>query len=205
MQFDLNISKNKIFSFIKEKTQKNIEKNITIIKEYWDEYTNSMPSYISMENEKEIIFLIKNYVSINFISKYFKITKKQVENLATKYGSNADLFIKSEDKKDSRLFSKMQIIRASENFNFICPLCFKTLDITKLNTITGHHIRPFAKGGLTSQDNCLPLHTQCHLDDFKLLHAQLFNDDIIYSVKYFNLLKKKFKDEKSGVEDFLLK
>ncbi|GMO56027.1 MAG: hypothetical protein Ta2D_00070 [Rickettsiales bacterium] len=205
MQFDFTISKNKILSFIKEKTEKNIEKNVGIIKDYWNEYTNSMPSYISVENEEQIIFLIKNYVSTNFISNYFKITKKQVENLATKHKCNADLFIKSEKDSNNRLFSKMQVIRASENFNFLCPLCFKTLDITKLNTITGHHIRPFAMGGLTSQDNCLPLHTQCHLDDFKLLHAQLFDEDVIYSAKYFNLLKKKFKEINSGVSDFLPK
>ena len=79
-------------------------------------------------------------------------------------------------------------------------MCFKPLDINDLKTLTGHHIQPFARGGKTTKDNCLPLHVTCHFEDFKLLHSALFDStDPIYSLKYFNELKAKLKNEESGI------
>ena len=71
--------------------------------------------------------------------------------------------------------------------------------ITNIKSLTGHHIQPYAMGGKTSIDNCLPLHTKCHFDEFKILHSALFDsNDPIYSAKYFNSLKERLMQEKSG-------
>lgn len=157
--------------------------------------------------EKEILFMIKHSVSLKFIKKYFKInSSKLVIDIAKKYKCQSYILSGYTENAAARCFSKNQIIRACEDFNYICPMCFKPLDIIDYKTVTGHHILPFARGGRTLKDNCLPLHVRCHFEDFKILHSVLFDSaDPIYSAKYFNKLKDKLMLRQSGMNYILNK
>lgn len=194
-----------------EKNQKILSiKNKNKIKNYFikneillDKYDLIRSNYLY---EKEILFMIKHFVSINFIKKYFKLnSNKYIIDIAKKHKCQSYILSSFTENIKARCFSKNQIIRACEDFNYICPMCFKPLDIVKISTVTGHHILPFARGGETRKENCLPLHVRCHFEDFRILHSVLFDsEDPIYSAKYFNLLKEKLNNKHSGM-DYLLK
>lgn len=154
--------------------------------------------------EDQIVFLIRHFVSLKFISKYFDVSPEYVKEIAKKNKCHSQLLSNFTESINARCFSKSQLLRACEDFNYICPMCFKPLDITNISTLTGHHIQPFARGGETNKDNCLPLHVSCHFDDFKLLHSSLFDsDDPLYSAKYFNELKDKLQNVESGITSIL--
>ena len=185
-------------------------KNKNKIKDYFikneillDKYDLIKSNYLY---EKEILFMIKHFVSINFIKRYFKLnSSKYIIDIAKKYKCQSYILSSFTENVKARCFSKNQIIRACEDFNYICPMCFKPLDITNMSTLTGHHILPFARGGETRKENCLPLHVRCHFEDFKLLHSVLFDSsDPIYSARYFNLLKEKLNNRQSGM-NYILK
>ena len=185
-------------------------KNKNKIKDYFikneillDKYDLIKSNYLY---EKEILFMIKHFVSINFIKRYFKLnSSKYIIDIAEKYKCQSYILSSFTENVKARCFSKNQIIRACEDFNYICPMCFKPLDITNMSTLTGHHILPFARGGETRKENCLPLHVRCHFEDFKLLHSVLFDSsDPIYSARYFNLLKEKLNNRQSGM-NYILK
>ena len=185
-------------------------KNKNKIKDYFikneillDKYDLIKSNYLY---EKEILFMIKHFVSINFIKRYFKLnSSKYIIDIAKKYKYQSYILSSFTENVKARCFSKNQIIRACEDFNYICPMCFKPLDITNMSTLTGHHILPFARGGETRKENCLPLHVRCHFEDFKLLHSVLFDSsDPIYSARYFNLLKEKLNNRQSGM-NYILK
>ena len=192
-------------NIIKKEQKHRVKKNNKQIKAYYlkNNASNFICSYEN-EQEKQIIFMIKHFVSINFITQYFNTSPDYVKKLATKHKCCSQISSNFTENINARCFSKNQILRACEDFNYICPMCFKALDITNIQSLTGHHIQPFAIGGKTTKDNCLPLHASCHFADFKLLHSALFNsEDPIYSAKYFNFLKERLKSEKSGI-DFVL-
>ena len=185
-------------------------KNKNKIKDYFikneillDKYDLIKSNYLY---EKEILFMIKHFVSINFIKRYFKLnSSKYIIDIAKKYKCQSYILSSFTENVKARCFSKNQIIRACEDFNYICPMCFKPLDITNMSTLTGHHILPFARGGETRKENCLPLHVRCHFEDFKLLHSVLFFFFYpIYSARYFNLLKEKLNNRQSGM-NYILK
>ncbi|MDR2527147.1 MAG: HNH endonuclease [Rickettsiales bacterium] len=200
-----SFSKTQLNTFIKENVAQKRTINKIVANKYWDRYENSLTKRITTSLEKKIVILIENYVSIPFIAREFNLSIKQIKIIAEKNKCSSNLLINEKENRNERLFTKLQIVRASEEFNFICPMCFKTLDVIKINTITGHHINPFARNGETTLSNCLPLHVACHFDNFKLLHRALFDiDNTIYSVRYFNLLKQKLRDLPSGVKDFSL-
>lgn len=200
----LNFSDDELISFIKNDQKSRIIINKEEIKRYYLQNNNEDIIELNCKYEKEIIFMIKHSVSLKFIVKYLKVSEKYVKNIATKYKCNSQLLSSFTENENARCFSKNQILRACEDFNYICPMCFKTLDITDINSLTGHHIQPFAVGGKTIKDNCLPLHVKCHFEDFKILHSALFDtSNPIYSAKYFNLLKKKLQKEESGMTSIL--
>lgn len=197
--------KNLTIKFLKEEQKERLIKNTEQIQSYFlQKCENSCKDNTEYEYEKEILFLIKYSVSLKFLAQYFKVPEEHIKKIATKHRCYSQLLSNFTENVNARCFSKNQILRTCEDFNYICPMCFKPLDITKIHTLTGHHIQPFARGGKTAKDNCLPLHVNCHFDDFKLLHSALFDSaDPIYSAKYFNLLKEKLKTEKSGI-DYIL-
>lgn len=193
-----------------EKEQKILSfKNRSKIKDYFLKNEILLEKYDLIKSnylyEKEILFMIKHFTSIGFIKKYFKLNNsKCIIDIAKKYKCQSYILSSFTENIKARCFSKNQIIRACEEFNYICPMCFKPLDIVNISTITGHHILPFARGGETRKENCLPLHVRCHFEDFKILHSLLFDsNDPVYSAKYFNLLKEKLSKRQSGM-DYLL-
>ena len=192
--------------FLKEEQKERVIRNIEQVKDYFlQKCKNNCKDTTEYEYEKEILFLIKYSVSLKFMVKYFNVPSEHIKKIATKHRCYSQLLSNFTENINARCFSKNQILRSCEEFNYICPMCFKPLDITNIHTLTGHHIQPFARGGKTTKDNCLPLHVHCHFDDFKLLHSALFDsEDPIYSAKYFNSLKAKLQNEKSGI-DFVLK
>ena len=198
-------SSNKILKYIKKEEKVKINENKKQIKFYLKN-TFKNTKNLKDEFEDEIIFMINNSISLNFISNYFGLNKKYIEEIAKKNQLSSKLIKSYNENIEARCFTKNQILKTCEEFNYICPMCFKSLDITNFQTLTGHHIIPFAKGGKTSKDNCLPLHISCHFSDFKLLHSALFDsEDPIYSAKYFNELKNKFQKEESGITLILKK
>lgn len=197
-----NTSPKELLKFLREEQKTCIIKNREQIKDYYvkNSLEDSIENY-KYEHEWEIIFMIKHFISLKFIKKYFNISTDYVKKIAIKNKCHSQLLSDFTENEEARCFSKSQILRSCEDFNYICPMCFKSLDITNTNTLTGHHIQPFARGGKTTKDNCLPLHLNCHFDDFKLLHSVLFDStDPIYSAKYFDSLKNKLKKEKSGID-----
>lgn len=194
-----------------EKSQKLLSiKNKDKIRDYFrkNEILSERFNIIKVNHiyEKEIIFMIKHSVSLNFIKKYLEVNNsKLIIDIAKKHKCQSYILSGFTENIKARCFSKNQIIRSCEDFNYICPMCFKPLDIVESKSITGHHIWPFARGGETRKENCLPLHVRCHFEDFKLLHSVLFDsEDPIYSAKYFNSLKNKLYTRQSGM-DFILK
>lgn len=199
------MTKDITIKFLKEEQKIRVIKNTEQIKNYFlQKCENNCKDTNEYKYEKEILFLIKYSVSMKFLSKYFKVSEEHIKKIATKHRCYSQLLSNFTENVNARCFSKNQILRTCEDFNYICPMCFKPLDITKISTLTGHHIQPFSRGGKTIRDNCLPLHVNCHFDDFKLLHSTLFDsNNPIYSAKYFNLLKEKLRNEKSGIEFIL--
>ena len=202
-----------------EKVLDSLEKNQKLlsiinknkIKEYFRKNDILLEKYniikVNYIYENEILFMIKHSVSLKFIKKYFNIgSSKLIIDIAKKHKCQSYILSSYTENAKARCFSKNQIIRACEDFNYICPMCFKALDIVDYETVTGHHILPFARGGKTVKDNCLPLHVRCHFEDFKILHSVLFDSaDPIYSAKYFNKLKEKLMLRPSGMEYILNK
>ena len=194
-----------------EKEQKILSfKNKSKIKDYFIKNKILLEKYDIIKSnylyEKEILFMIKHFTSIGFIKKYFKLNNsKYIIDIAKKHKCQSYILSSFTENVKARCFSKNQIIRACEDFNYICPMCFKPLNISDMSTLTGHHILPFARGGETRKENCLPLHVKCHFEDFKLLHSVLFDSvDPIYSAKYFNNLKEKLNSRQSGM-DYILR
>jgi hypothetical protein len=135
-------------------------------------------------------------VSHKYLSKVF--------NFPVNYTTDGN-YLHPVDKPEARCFSKPQIMKACENFNYICPYCFRMLNPMEKESITGHHIIPYSRGGLTRVGNCLPLHVKCHYDDFRMLHHMLFNNtDSIYGAKYYNDLKRRLNSKESGLLEFRL-
>ena len=211
-------NKKSVLSFLKNLSLKNLllnlkkeqENKALKNKEKIDNYNKKNKLFFNTEykydHEKEIVFMIKNHVSLKFITNYFKIDEKIIKDIALRHRCQSQLLSAYTENINARCFSKSQITRVCEEFNYICPMCFKTLDITNIKSLTGHHIQPYAMGGKTSIDNCLPLHTKCHFDEFKILHSALFDsNDPIYSAKYFNSLKERLMQEKSGMDEILKK
>lgn len=203
----LDISSNELLEYIKEEQKVRVENNVEQVKNYIQQTnlgdTEETREY---EHERDILFMIRHSVSSKFIAKYFNVNQDYIKKIASKNKCQSYLLSGFTENANARCFSKNQILRACEDFNYICPMCFKPLDIRNPHTLTGHHIHPFARGGKTIKENCLPLHVTCHFEDFKLLHSALFNsDDPIYSAKYFNLLKDKLQKEKSGISYLLSK
>ncbi len=196
----LNASSEELLKYIKDEQKVRIDLNREQVKNYILQNTRRYECLYEYEFEEEILFMIKHSVSLKFIMEYFDISNDYVKGIALKHKCQSYLLSGFTENINARCFSRNQILRACEDFNYICPMCFKPLDITDVGTLTGHHIQPFARGGKTTKDNCLPLHVTCHFEDFKLLHSALFDSaDPIYSAKYFNSLKEKLKKEESGI------
>ena len=196
----LNVPSEELLKYIKDEQKIRIDLNMEQVKNYILRNANRYECLYEYEFEEEILFMIKHSVSLKFIMEYFGISDEYVKGIALKHKCQSYLLSSFTENINARCFSKNQILRACEDFNYICPMCFKPLDITNVKSLTGHHIQPFARGGKTTKDNCLPLHTTCHFEDFKLLHSVLFDSaDPIYSAKYFNSLKEKLKKEESGI------
>jgi len=196
------MSKDITIHLIKEEQKAKRDRNKTQVREYFLRGKKD-PLYGSL-TERRIVFLIKHFVSSKFLARYFNLPAAKIKRIATKNHCYSYLIPNFTENINARCFSKNQILRACEDFNYICPMCFRPLDIVNISTVTGHHVIPFARGGKTTKDNCLPLHVKCHFDDFKLLHSALFDsDDPIYSAKYFNTIKSKLHQKKSGI-DFII-
>lgn len=195
----LNLSKKDLLKFIKDGQDNRVLKNLNQVNHYKLQNINAKIEE-EFKYEKEIVAMIKHSVSLQFISRYFNIHPDLIKNIATKHKCYSQLFTKHTENIEARCFSKTQILKACEDFNYICPMCFKPLDITNPKTLTGHHILPFAKGGKTTKDNCLPLHVSCHFEEFKILHEALFNtENLIYSAQHFEEIKKKLQEQNSGI------
>ena len=200
----LDISEEELLAFIKEDQKSRTIINKEQVKKYFLQNSIGIDNSCVFEHEEDILFMIKHSVSLKFISKYFNMSENDIKNIATRHKCNSQLLSGFTENENARCFSRNQILRACEEFNYICPMCFKPLDITHIDTLTGHHIQPFAIGGKTTKDNCLPLHVKCHFEDFKILHSALFDSsDPIYSAKYFTLLKGKLQNEESGITSIL--
>jgi len=202
----LKVPSENLLKYIKDEQKVKVDLNKEQIKNYVLRNTKKYKCIYEYEFEEEILFMIKHSVSLKFITKYFGINDDYVKDIAKKHKCQSYLLSSFTENMDARCFSRNQILRACEEFNYICPMCFKPLDITNLKSLTGHHIQPFARGGKTIKDNCLPLHVSCHFEDFKLLHSALFDStDPIYSARYFNFLKQKLRSEESGITAILKK
>lgn len=196
----LNISSEELLKYIKDEQKIKVDLNKEQVKNYIFQNKIKYECLYEYEFEKEILFMIKNSISLKFIMEYFEISDEYVKAIAVKHKCQSYLLSSFTENVNARCFSRNQILRACEDFNYICPMCFKPLNITNVRSLTGHHIQPFARGGKTTKDNCLPLHVTCHFEDFKLLHSALFDStNPIYSAKYFNSLKEKLKKEESGI------
>jgi hypothetical protein len=167
------------------------EKNRAIIRDYFKNIdvttTDSYPLEV-----REMLDWIYLGVSKEYMSKLYDVDLDKL-----------DIYVPDTKNQtyheNARLFAKSQKITACERFNYICPMCFQPLDIRNTDAITGHHIVPYSRGGLTSIDNCLPLHVSCHFEEFKLLHESLFSDNILYSWQYYNELRSKIGKIDSGL------
>ena len=204
MQDILNFSDEELLDLLKKDQEYRVSINKEQVKKYFLQNSGFSENDCIFNHEEEILFLIRYSVSLKFISKYFNVSENYVKNIANRHKCQSQLLSGFTENINARCFSRNQILRACEEFNYICPMCFKPLDITRIDTLTGHHIQPFAVGGKTTKDNCLPLHVKCHFEDFKNLHLVLFtSDDPIYSAKYFNALKEKLSKEESGITSIL--
>lgn len=204
MQNILSFSSKELLKQIRDEQKIKVNLNKEQVKNYILQNKKRYKCIYEYEFEEEILFMIKHSVSLKFIMEYFGISDEYIKSVALKHKSQSYLLTSFTENIEARCFSKNQILRACEDFNYICPMCFKPLDITNINSLTGHHIQPFSRGGKTTKDNCLPLHVSCHFEDFKLLHSALFDSvDPIYSAKYFNLLKEKLKKEESGITSII--
>ena len=172
------LSKDELAKSIRDEQEARVEKNKQQIHDYIMKTTSlCCNGKCEYQYEDEVYFMIKNSVSLKFITSYLNVSEQHVKDIAIKYKLQSNLLSSFSENVNARCFSRNQILISSVEFNYLCPMCFKPLDITDINSLTGHHIQPFARGGKTSKDNCLPLHVNCHLSDFKLLHSVLFDSD----------------------------
>ncbi|MDR0423612.1 MAG: HNH endonuclease [Rickettsiales bacterium] len=188
---------------IKQEQKDKSELNNFKLKEYYEDFIRKINEKPFSKLEKKICYLIGLGISKEYIANIFNISMKSVENMAIANKMNSVLLKKYETTSDDRCFSKKQILKACEFYNFICPLCFKPLDIRNLSNITGHHILPYSQGGKTDIDNCLPLHIECHYLDFEKLHGLHNVNNRIYTKQKLDEIMELFKNDHGGI-DYLL-
>jgi hypothetical protein len=170
--------------------------------EYYEDYVSKINEKPLTELKKKICYLLELNISKEYVADLFKMNIKEIENIAIENKLNSLLFMKYEEKIDNRCFTKRQILKSCEFYNFICPLCFKPLDI-RTEIVTGHHILPYSQNGKTEIDNCLPLHIECHYLDFEKLHGLQDSNNRIYTKQRLDEIKELFKTDNSGINCLL--
>jgi 5-methylcytosine-specific restriction endonuclease McrA len=198
-----NLSSNELKISLKEKHKNKKIVNIDKTRKYYLNFFSKIDKKSTNEIKNKICYLIELGISARYLADFFNLKSEEIKSIAIENKINSNLFRKYKKETDYRCFSKRQIVKSCENYNFICPVCFCPLDIRHLETITGHHIIPYSQGGKTKIDNCLPLHITCHYEDFEKLHGLQKISNRIYTKKHFNIIKKMLKEDKSGIE-FLL-
>jgi 5-methylcytosine-specific restriction endonuclease McrA len=202
-----NLSKDELISRIKEGQFLRRAKNYEIIKD-------SLKSFCDIKTLKEeipkleqiIVYLISLSISVEYIAKLLKIERSKICEIAKQRKITIVNSMNQTYNPKNRSFAKPQLITACEQYNFICPSCFNPLNLENMENITGHHIIPYSRGGLTLTENCLPLHIDCHYENFQELHQYIFNtENVLLTAQYFNQLKQKLQLRRSGLVPLLYK